>query len=367
MTTSHITPLDTLDEATLTENGDRLDASPENVREVLAGYDSAKFLENVAVMYSLTDQQHRGVARFLMEIILGNVPTSEMAPELSRIAGVDTNTAVQIIKELESGLLSPLGLTLTGLAAPAAEPELVIDEKGKEGLRYASADDLLADIVELSPSERDRFLADAKHDNRIIVLQVLSQLKLGADGAGSPLSFRQLVSAEAEDFGPVEWSDLARSDPDAFSEPEILRHIEATPLGTMLQGRDPTAARNIVLKFRELDDDARKIAVDPATTAAIQELVRPGLVPQTHTPAVARIVFFVLTGQATNREVSSLLAKVGLNAAAADAAARVVSELTASAVQTEPEIAVPDIPRTPGLNVPNTAGRTILDLRKPQP
>lgn len=364
-----LTPLDTITADELRTQGSALDTLPENIREVLAGLGTAEFLANLGTMYSFTEPQHRGVARFIMELVLtGSMPTSRTADTLSRISGLDMKTSLQVVKELESGLLAPLGLTLAGFAAPAAGPDPVISPAGEvTGLRYATVDDLLADVAELPPGDREQFLADAKRDNRIIVLQALSQLKMGTDSSGRPLSFRQLLAQEGASFSPEEWVALAGVDPDALADPAVLVHIESTPLGAMLQGRDAAGARDVVRQFISLPAATRRALVAAPVGTAVAGLVRSGTLPGTHAAAAGRILFFVATGQARPEDVADLLAKVGVRPEAAATAARELTPLIPAAPEAEPAGEPEPVRPPPGLNVPKNGSRTILDLRKPTP
>jgi len=364
-----ITPLDTISADELRASGSTLDALPENIREVLAGLATGEFIVGLGTKYSLAESHCRGVARFLLELILtGNVPTSRTADTLARTSGLDMKTSLQVIKELDSELLAPLGLTLAGFAAPAGGPDPVIGPAGEvTGLRYATVDDLLADVAELPPDDRGRFLSDAKRDNRMIVLQALSQLKMGTDSRGRPLSFRQLVAQEGSSFSPEEWVALAGVDPDALADPAILVHIASTPLGAMLQGRDAAVARDVVRQFLALPANTRRTLADRVVGAAIARLVGSGILPETHIAAAGRILFFVATGQAHTGDIAELLGKIGVRTESAAAAARELASLIPVSREPEPPQEPAPTRPAPGLNVPKNGSRTILDLRKPRP
>lgn len=355
----HIIPLETLSPEELMALGDQLDRMPEHVRQVIAGFETGEFLSDTLVpAFSLTEDQQRGVARFLIDATLGAIPTGQAAPTLARTAGVSLETAVQVVKEIETQLLAPLDLTLSGIAAPAQEPELATTDEGREALYYATTDDLLADITPLDSAARMRFLNDAKRDNRVLVLQAMSQLKLGAGSDGKPLSFRQLIAAECAQFTVHDWEVLARVEPDVFEEPSVVKALERTPLGAMLLQRSAKERAQVLAQFLDLDPEVRRTMAGRTTARHLSDLEHRGTLPTTHTPAVARILFFIAIGRIPTSTISELLEKTGMTRQQAEEVARAIAPLTPPSLPEPPK--APDMPQR---RVPNSASRNIIDLR----
>jgi hypothetical protein len=197
-----------------------------------------------------------------------------------------------------------------------------------------------------------RFLNDVRPFNRVLVMEALSQLKMGADAQGNPLSFRALLASEAPMLTPQDWADALGTDPDALLEAGVLPSLFAvltpslfadllhgapsvraiqvlmeaasqrdtladsvryTPLCAMVAQKSPAEAATVIDAFLSLSDDARALATSAETVTTIGSLIAANTLPATHAVAAARTAYFLATGQVQPSQVASLMERVGLS------------------------------------------------------
>jgi hypothetical protein len=322
---------------------------------------------------------------------------------LLRALGDDPDKTTSLIDFLEQNLLQPLGLSFSLPALTHSEPTVVVDAQGREGLRYPNLESLLNDLEPLPADEKTKFLNDVRPFNRVLVMEALSQLKMGADAQGNPLSFRALLAAEAPTLTPQDWADALSTDPDALLEAGVLPSLFAvltpilfsdllrtassvravqvlievagqrdaladsvryTPLCAMLAQKSPNEAVAIIGNYLALSDDARALATSAETVATIGTLITSKALPATHAVAAARTAYFLATGQVQPSQIGALMERVGLPPQASkDVQAAFSSSFVLPAPAQQPQpTAVPRkmTPPAPKQGAP----RGIIDLRK---
>jgi hypothetical protein len=220
----------------------------------------------------------------------------------------------------------------------------------------------------MTSAQRTAFLNEAKEFNRIFVLQAYSQLKMGADASGRPMSFREQVAREASSFSEQDWIDLLRVDPDAADEPGAMDVFARTALGAAAQGRGPAERRELSLELAGTSAEMQALAASPSTGALTQRLVRSGVLPETHAVAVGRIVYFLCVGKLQPPQVAATLERIGLPPLSATTVAQEISRLLPAqapapiSAPPPPEPIAAPVTRTVR-PVPTPSGRNIIDLR----
>ncbi len=283
----------------------------------------------LAQRYNLDTAQQYGVARFIMEVVLHTIVEAKTISRLVELTGVEDAVAREMLQSIEENLLNPNGLRLVDLIRGAKEPTVALDARGKEGLRYATMNDLMRDLEPLSAQGRVKFLEDAKSFNRILVLQALSELKMGTAGGGQALTFRQLAAQEASRFTPQDWVDIIRTEPDVLSEPSVNTALAQTPLGVSLGGKNSVEARAIVARIAALPRDTQLLLVDPATAKTVSSLVDRGDLPATHVAAVTKLVLLLAVRDVVPTQTAEVLQKLGIPPASAATIAQTLHAITA--------------------------------------
>ncbi|HXV26661.1 MAG TPA: hypothetical protein VD862_01365 [Candidatus Paceibacterota bacterium] len=410
----YITPIDTVP-----TSGPKAEAyatllrgQPESLAEVMVAPETGDFLDRMEQEFGLGTEQKRGIAEFLRDVLTGLPLSQNIAGDLARMSGTKPEEALQILRAIEQDLLKPAGMTLADISKATTGPE-VREEAGRLLIKFESLDDLMASVEELPAPERMKFLNSVKQENRVLVLKALSQLKLGTDGSGKPMTFARLVAQEASSFGARDWVDVLGDSPamaddeavrpalvnflsaaehiaDAFlfvsdyrtavvlhaalgealarAKPAVARYIRWTPYFAGVGRKDGSVDEQAFGRFTSLPEEERRRLVSRDAAVKIDGMIRNGAVPENFGSAVAKIIFLVTLGDLAPDMLAALFGeKLGLGPEKGrEVAERIRAEFFGGRPVAEK---LPEPEPRPQKTAPAAAGQqgvqgAIIDLRK---
>lgn len=332
---------------------------PDVLRDLMADIETAEFINTLKTQFKLTDDQRVSVAEFLRDILMGITLPDDTVGALAERIGVKYSTANQLIREIEKKILSKAGMTIADIGRAIIGPS-IREEAGRLLLRYERLDDLLAAIEDMSSNDRMQFLEDAKTDNRILVLRALTQLKLGTDSKGRPMTFAQLAAREAPDFSATDWVDALSEDPNfaqnadvhkalvtflastdrlttvfgkltdvkaahvlhkALKEsllrakPAVGEYVKWSPYFAGVYDKEKDIDDKVFRRYAELPEEMRKKLVSESLSKRIAAMIEDGIVPRNYGVAVAKITFLTTLGEIRPEALPILLGeRLGLGA-----------------------------------------------------
>lgn len=326
---------------------------PNTIRELMASVETADLINNIQKQHRLGSAQRISLAEFMRDLLLGISMPDDVTGYVAERLGIEKSSAIQILKSIESALLTRAGMSIASIGRDTAGPTLQ-EHDGRVLLKYASLDDLLASIETAGPEDRIRFLEDARQDNRILVLKAMSQLKLGTNSDGKALTYSQLVSQEAPDFSAQDWADALTDDATileqsavrdalktfmanserlrdlvsstssittarlvhellaeslAQSKPTVIAHVRFSPYFAGIYDRETVINEQLFEKYFALEPDLRKRLASAELSLEVAKLVQEDVVPEKFAVAVAKTVFLVELGDVSAGSLEELFGK----------------------------------------------------------